>query len=259
MTSQAPGANALFRLDGQAAIVTGAGAGIGRAIALMLAGAGAAVLAVDRDESGVERTRALIAESGGRASAIAADVSDAAATPVVVDRCVDQFGQLDVLVNNAGVYPPGAPLPALDQQMLDRTLDINFKATARYLSEAARRMRPGSRIINVSSVESLRPAGPGLLHYCASKAAVNALTRSGAVDLAPLGIRVNAILPGFVDTEGTRATPKEAAQHFAQRAPARRNGTPEDIAAAALYLASAAGAFVNGHCLVVDGGLTIAG
>lgn len=250
---------ALCRLDGQAAIVTGAAAGIGRAVAVMLASAGAAVLAVDRDADGVARTSALITEDGGSATPFTGDVTDDNAVAGAIDEVFRRYGRLDVLVNNAGVYPPAPPLPDYDQATVDRTLEVNFKGTLRWLAAAARRMQPGGRIINISSIEALRPDGPGLTHYAASKAAVNALTRSAALDLGPLGIRVNAILPGMVRTEGTSAMPQASWDRMAERTPSRRAGAPEDIAAAAVFLASGASSFINGQGLVVDGGLTIVG
>jgi len=129
----------------------------------------------------------------------------------------------------------------------------------RCTSEAAKCMQPGGRIINISSMESVRPSGPGATHYGTTKAALNGFTRASAVDLAPLGIRANAVLPGFIKTEGTAGMPQAALDHMAARAPSGRVGEPADIAAAVLYLASPASSYVNGHCLVVDGGTTIQG
>ena len=120
-------------------------------------------------------------------------------------------------------------------------------------------MEPNGRIINISSKDSLRPSGPGLSHYSASKAAINAITYAAAIDLGPRRIRVNAILPGFVVTQGTRDMPSELHQSVEQRAPSGRVGSPDDIAGVALFLASPASSYVNGHCLVVDGGLSSVG
>lgn len=250
---------ALFRLDGIVAIVTGAGAGIGRSIALMFAGAGAAVVAVDRDAESAANTVSLAEPAGGRVLALTADVALPADCQKIFDTTLSQFGRLDVLVNNAGIYPPFPRLPEIDWETFHRTFEINVHAALRCSCEAARHMKPGSRIINISSIESLRPSNPSTSHYGMSKATVNAMTRAAAVDLAPMGIRVNAILPGLVKTEGTRALPDATVAQFSQHAPSGRIGAPEDIAAAALFLASAASSYINGHCLVVDGGVTISG
>lgn len=260
MSPAATSVHSPFRLDGQTAIVTGAGAGIGRGIAWVFARAGASVVSIDQNSASAEETRARIEAAGGRAMAAAADVTDAAAAVAILDAVMERFGRLDILVNNAGVYPRGQPLPELARETFVRTLEINVTAAFQYICEAASRMKPGGCIINISSIESLRTAGPGIAQYCTSKAALNALTRSAAVDLAPKGIRVNAILPGIVRTEGTRASlATDAMGQLTQRIPSGRIGEPEDIAHAALFLASGAAAYVNGHCLTVDGGMTIAG
>lgn len=250
---------ALFRLDGQVAIVTGAGAGIGRGIAMIYAAAGARVLAVDLNQAAAEDTAQQIVQAGGQAKALGADIAGPDGAAAAVAAAIAAFGRLDILVNNAGIYPFGRCLPDIDWPTYERTFAVNVFGSLRCTAEAARKMQPGGRIINISSIESLRPSGPTNTHYSATKAALNALTRSSAVDLAPLGIRVNAILPGLVKTEGTAQVPQEFFNHLAARAPAGRAGAVEDIAGAALFLASAASAFVNGHCLVVDGGLTITG
>ena len=248
-----------FRLDGKTAIVTGSGAGIGRGIALMFARAGAAIAVVDLNRAAVEHTCALIAKEGGRALPFAVDVTNVAETKRVVEETVAKLGSIDVLVNNAGIYPPGSVLPEFSEDTFDKIFSVNVKATLRYMSEASRLMPSGSSIINMSSIESLRPDNIGLSFYCSSKAAINALTRSAALDLADKGIRVNAILPGVIATEGTSAMPEDFLKAFAQRTPSRRIGTTDDIAAAAVFLASSAASFVNGQSIVVDGGMTLAG
>ena len=251
--------SALFRLDGDVAIVTGAGAGLGHAIAVMLADAGASVVAADMDGELAQRTVGIIAGQGGKALAVTADVSEPASVTAMIEAAIAQFGRLDILVNNAGIYPPVPRLPEVDWPAYEKTFGVNVFGLLRCISEAAKRMQPGGRIINMSSMESIRPSGPSTAHYNTTKSAVNGLTRASAVDLAPLGIRVNAILPGLIKTEGTARMPQEMLDGIAAHAPSGRVGEPEDIAAAALFLASKASSYVNGHCLVVDGGTTIKG
>ena len=246
-------------LAGEVALVTGAGLGLGRAIAETLAKAGAAVVVVDSDGGQAEAAAAAIRTAGGRAVAVAVDV---AAPDGAVRACAEamaSFGRIDVLVNNAGIYPPAGVLPDIDFAVHERTYAVNVFGALRFIAEAARVMTAGGRIINVSSMESLRPSAPGLSHYSATKAALNAITRAAAVDLRPHGIRVNAVLPGLIHTEGTSIMPAEGFAIIEQRAPSGRVGVPADVAGPVLFLASALSAYVNGHCLVTDGGITIAG
>ena len=257
MTVSSAQVAALFRLDGEVALVTGAGAGIGRAIVETLAAAGAGIVAIERDPALADRVAQAIAASGGQCLAIAADVTDAGAMEASFDQAMARFGRLDILVNNAGIYPPFGRLPDCDWDLYQRTIDVNLHGAMRATTLAARRMVPGGRIINMSSMESLRPSSPATSPYSISKAAMNGLTRAAAVDLAPMGIRVNAVLPGVIRTEGTSALPESMIGAFAARAPSGRIGDPGDIAAAVLFLACPASSYVNGHCLVVDGGTSI--
>lgn len=250
--------DALFRLDGEVAIVTGAGAGLGRAIALMLARAGARVVAADLDGDRAAETVERIEAQGGEGLAIAVDVAAEDAAPDLIVATLHVYGRLDVLVNNAGIYPTVPRLPDMDWPAYRKTYEVNLFAPLRLISEAAQKMQPGGRIINISSMEGLRPSAAGVMAYSTTKAALNGVTRSAAVDLGPLGIRVNAVLPGFIHTEGT--SDKEALfGYISAKAPSGRVGQPDDIAGAALFLASRASSYVNGHCLVVDGGTTIVG
>ncbi|MET0371423.1 MAG: SDR family NAD(P)-dependent oxidoreductase, partial [Sphingobium sp.] len=234
--------------------VTGAGAGIGRAIALLFGAAGAFVVAADRDLAAAEATAAHL--SAGQALQL--DMADADAVRAAIAGVHAARGRIDVLVNNAGVYPM-MELDQLDAATWARTLGINLLGPSVALQAVAAVMQPGGRIVNISSIDSLRPSAPGLGHYGASKAALNALTRSAAVELGPRGIRVNALLPGVIATEGTSGSPDAHRQPFIDRAVVRRLGTPDDIARAALFLAGPLAAFVHGQQIVVDGGLTING
>lgn len=246
-----------FRLDDDVALVTGAGSGIGRGVAALLARAGATVIAGDRDAGLARATAAVIGEQGGRCVEAVFDVADEQAVGCAISQIADTHGRLDILVNNAGIYPV-RPLTEVDEATWNRTFDVNLRGAFWCMRAAAARMRNGGRIVNVSSIDSLRPSGPGLGHYGASKAALNALTRSAALEFGPLGIRVNAVLPGVIATEGTSQRPPEFVELGSSRTPLRRIGDPGDIAGAVLFLVSGAATFVQGHALVVDGGLTIA-
>ncbi|WP_317932016.1 SDR family NAD(P)-dependent oxidoreductase [Halioxenophilus sp. WMMB6] len=248
----------LLNLTGKSAIVTGAGAGIGRAIVKTLAQAGAVVTAVDRDADALAATESIIRQAGGEIATVVADVSDPASIDEVLQVALRPYQRVDILVNNAGIYPRGQAIPDLDTELFQATLQLNLMATFGYLSAAAKVMPAGGAIINISSNVSLRPTSPGIAHYCSSKAAVNALTRSAAVDLSGRSIRVNAVLPGIVATEGTSAL-ADMYDQFAQRTPSGRIGQPEDVANTVLFLVSPAATFINGQSIVVDGGASIVG
>jgi NAD(P)-dependent dehydrogenase (short-subunit alcohol dehydrogenase family) len=247
---------ALFDLGGEVAVVTGAGRGIGEGIARTFAGAGASVVVAARRSHEVERVAAEIAAEGGAALAVPTDVTDPAALAHLAEATKERFGRCSIWVNNAGGSPVRSPLRELERDVWDQTIALNLTAVWEAAVVAAGAMETGT-IINVSSLAGFGPV-PGSGHYAAAKAAVHSLTQTLARELAP-HIRVNAIAPGQVPTEVMmEALDLEDAdlERFRTRSriPLERFGTPEDIGAAALYLASPAAAWVTGQILVVSGG-----
>lgn len=246
----------LFDLTGEVAVVTGAGRGIGEGIARTLAGAGAAVVVAARRNNEVEQVAARIDAEGGDALAVSADVTDPDALAHLVDATRERFGRCSIWVNNAGGSPVRAPLLDLERATWDQTIALNLTAVWEASVLAARTMESGS-IINISSLAGFGPV-PGSGHYAAAKAAVHSLTQTLARELAPR-IRVNAIAPGSVPTEvmmeALQLERDDLEQYRARaRIPLERLGTPDDIGATALYLASPAAAWVTGQILVVSGG-----
>jgi NAD(P)-dependent dehydrogenase (short-subunit alcohol dehydrogenase family) len=246
-----------FELTGKVAVVTGGGQGIGEGIAKGFADAGAAVVVAARHSERVARVAAEIEALGGRALAVPTDVTDRSAVEALADAAVDAFGSLDVWVNNAGGSPLRSPLRELSEDDWDACMALNLTAVWRASVIAASRMANGGCIINISSPAATR-AVPGSGHYSAAKAGVNALTLTMSVELAP-AIRVNGIAPGFVPTEVMMTaldTDVAALERMAEkRIPLQRLGTPGDMAAAAIYLASDAGSWVTGQTLTIAGGL----
>lgn len=252
----------VFSLRDRTAIVTGAGSGLGLAVAEAFAQFGARVAVVDLDEAAARAVAQGIEASGGRAVALRCDVADHAQVHAAVAATVEQLGDIHVLVANAGVGDR-APAEQMTPGQWQRVVDINLSGVW-YVDQAVGRhmIERGIRgaIINTSSVTSLIGITTGNANYAATKGGINALTRTLAIEWAPHGIRVNAIAPTHVRTalieEKMRNEPGMA-EFFLGNIPLGRMGEPEDIAAAAIYLASDAGSLVSGHVLVVDGGHSI--
>lgn len=243
-----------FRLDGEVALVTGAGAGIGRAIARVFAAAGAAVVVSDLRAELAEVAAAEIAEAGGRAIGIGCNVTEEGDLQAAVRTAVDRFGALTVLVNNAG---GGGPKP-FDMPIGDFrwAFELNLFSLFRLSQLAAPHMAAAGRgaILNISSMAG-ENRNARMTSYGSSKAAVNHLTRNMAFDLGPKGIRVNAIAPGAIRTEALASvlTP-EIETAMLRHTPLGRLGQPQDIANAALFLCSPASSWISGQILTVSGG-----
>jgi NAD(P)-dependent dehydrogenase (short-subunit alcohol dehydrogenase family) len=245
-----------FRLDGKVAIVTGASSGLGVAFGTALAEAGADLVLVGRRADRLEQTRKLVTDIGRRAITVTADVSLPEAAQAVVDAALNEFGQVDVLVNNAG---KGTAVPATREtpDQFREVIDINLNGCYWMAQACGRVMAPGSAIVNISSVVALTSGGLPQAAYSASKAAVIGLTRDLAVQwTGRKGIRVNALAPGFFPSEMTDEFPEGYIDSQLPRVPAGRAGDPAELAAAVVFLASPAAAYITATTLVVDGGLT---
>jgi gluconate 5-dehydrogenase len=246
-----------FSLANRVALVTGSSRGIGHAIAQGLAAAGARVILHGRDP---DRLAASAANFQNLAGTLAFDVSDLAATKAAFETIAKQHGRLDILVNNAGVIPRKPLLETTDEDWA-QVIDSNLSAYFRLSREAARLMVPAKsgRIIMISSIMGLvgRPTIPG---YITAKAGLHGMVRALSAELAPLGITVNAIAPGFMPTDATEVLHNDPKfnEWISTRAPMGRWGDPSELAGPAVFLASNAASYVTGHILVVDGGLTAA-
>jgi NAD(P)-dependent dehydrogenase (short-subunit alcohol dehydrogenase family) len=249
-----------MRLLNDVTIVTGAARGIGSQIARRFAEEGARVVVADLDEERAEQVAASITAAGGTAIAAGVDITSQQQVERLMALAVSRFGKLDVLVNNAGVGL-NQPLLATTLEQWEHVLRVNLTGTFLCAQAAARVMvkQRSGRIVNVASISGQR-GGQGRAAYGASKAGVILLTRVMAVELAPHGVRVNAISPGPVVTEMSNGTHTPATrQAYHDRIPLGRYGEQQEIAAAALFLASTESSFVNGHTLNVDGGFYSAG
>lgn len=248
----------MFSLKGKVVVVTGAAKGIGKGIALAMAEAGADVVVSDLALSDCEAVAKEIKGKGRRALAVKADVSKKADVENLVESAAKKLGRVDVMVNNAGIFP-FKPFAEMDEAFLDKVLAVNLKGVLFGCQAAGKQMAKqgkGGRIINISSIASL-VGYAGLVHYCASKGGVTAATRAMALELAPHKITVNAIAPGAVQTPGIGAVDEKMLKQIVQTIPIGRIGEPEDIAAAAVFLASDEAGYVTGAVLVSDGGTTV--
>jgi 3-oxoacyl-[acyl-carrier protein] reductase len=247
----------VLSLTGRVAVVTGAGRGIGAATARLLAQAGAQVALVDRDAAGVTQTVEQIGVAGGEALHFTNDVTDSFAVERTFDRVAEEWGRLDVLVNNAGTLRE-APLEDLTDDDFRDTLDVNLRA-AMVCARAAlpHMLRQGrGRILSAAS-GSTRLGSQGLTAYAAAKAGIVGMTRTWARELGRYKIRVNAVAPGYVKTEILSTMPQKILDAMVEHTPLGRIGSTEDVANAYLWLASDQASFVTGHCLSVDGGVVV--
>ncbi len=266
-----PALATLFTLTGRAALVTGGARGIGAAIAARFAEAGADVALLDSDGEAAQVTaQAIATRTGRRVIAMVADVADLPTLRTTIAEAATICGRLDICVANAGIYPFAAAF-AVDEAIWDRTQDVTLKGAFFTAQAAARQMMThghGGRILMIGSTSSTRPSG-NLAHYDAAKAGVRMLARSLALEWARHAITVNVIVPGEIDTPGTRANAVDLTQAggatlvdmhdpaFLARIPLGRLGTADDVARAAVFLASDAASYITGATLTVDGGILL--
>jgi NAD(P)-dependent dehydrogenase (short-subunit alcohol dehydrogenase family) len=247
----------VLRVDGKVALVTGGTKGIGRAIAETLVAAGAAVCVTARRQEELDETVRTLRAAGGNATCHAGSVGDPEAVEAGVAHCLAELGGLDILVNNAATNPWYGPVVAADLGAVAKTWRTNQEGPLRYVQAAwnAAMADKGGVVLNMSSVGGLRPsAGIGI--YNISKAALIHMTKQLAIELAPT-VRVNALAPGIIKTSFSRALYEADEAGTAARQPMGRLGTPDDVAAAALFLVSDASSWMTGEVLVVDGGGTL--
>lgn len=245
-------------LDGKCALVTGASRGIGRAVALKLASEGAKVaLNFAGNETAANEVRQEIEAAGGQAILVKADVANEAAVQEMVQKTADAFGRIDILVNNAGITRDGL-LARMKEEDWDAVLSTNLKGvflTTKAVAKLMMKQRAG-RIVNMASVVGVT-GNAGQANYSAAKAGVIGFTKTIARELASRGVTVNAVAPGFIDTDMTSVLSDKAKEAALTGIPLGRMGTPEDVAAAVLFLASDQASYVTGQVLHVDGGMVM--
>jgi NAD(P)-dependent dehydrogenase (short-subunit alcohol dehydrogenase family) len=250
----------MFDLNGKVAIVTGASRGIGEVIALALSQAGVAVALTSRKLENVAPLAEKIEADGGKALALQAHSGISAHAEAAVQQTLERFGRVDIAVNNAGTNPHFGPILTAEESQWDKIFEVNVKGYFFLAKAVAPRMKRqgGGKIINIASIAGLNP-GPMMGVYSTSKAAIIMLTKVLAIELAPDNIQVNAIAPGFVRTKFSAAlwSNPQIKQTLERHTPQGRIANPEEVAGAAVYLASDASSFTTGSVLVVDGGFSL--
>lgn len=245
-------------LDGKVAIITGASRGIGRAIALEMAARGAIVIInYNGSKDKALEVKQEIESNGGQAAVYQCNVSEYAGCEAFIQSIIKEFGRLDIVVNNAGITKDGL-LMKMSEEDFDRVIDVNLKGafnTTRFASRQMLKQRSG-RIINMSSVVGI-VGNAGQANYAASKAGIIGLTKAAARELASRGITVNAVAPGFIETEMTDILPDAVKEASAAQIPLGKFGKPEDIAKTVAFLASKDAAYITGQVIQVDGGMAI--
>jgi NAD(P)-dependent dehydrogenase (short-subunit alcohol dehydrogenase family) len=253
-------------LAGKVAIITGAAKGMGRAHALTLAKAGAKVVVTDIDVPGTQKVVEEIKKERGEAISVKCDQSQKSDVDNVIKETLDKFGKIDILVNNAGIFP-SKPFLEMEERDFEKVIDINLKGYFLMAQAAAKEMKnnnPNERgqrgaIVNIASIAAV-VGFPGLVHYCASKGGVVGMSRAIALELAPLGIRINTIDPGAIDTPGASMSsmPEEQRKAIMAPIPMKRQADAQEVANAVLFLASDEASYMTGAEVVVDGGWVIA-
>jgi 3-oxoacyl-[acyl-carrier protein] reductase len=244
------------RLDGKCAIVTGAGRGIGAAIAKVFAREGASVLVTNRSAKRGEQTTREIVKAGGQASFLEVDVTDRAAVKAMAGEAVKRYGRLDILAHNAGIFP-SAMVEKMTEDEWNEVIDTNLTSAFRAVKACLPQMKKQSygRIVITSSITGPRVGYPGWAHYGASKAGLNGFIRSAALEFANLGITINGVEPGNIQIRPlSTAAGRHHDEAMRPAIPVGHLGEPDDIAHAALYLASDEAKFVTGQTITVDGG-----
>jgi NAD(P)-dependent dehydrogenase (short-subunit alcohol dehydrogenase family) len=246
---------------GKVAFVTGAAGGIGRATALAFAREGAGVVVADVSEQGNQETARMIEEAGGRALAVRCDVTRSEDAKAALDKAVETFGRLDVAFNNAGVEQPIMPAADLTEEEWDRIVAINLRGVFLCMKHEIPLMleQGGGAIVNTSSGAGVKGFA-GQAAYCAAKYGIVGLSKAAALDYAKANIRVNAVCPGIIETpmmDRFSGGTSEGRERVIAQEPIGRMGTPEEIAAAVVWLCSDAASFATGHAMVVDGGQTV--
>jgi 2-dehydro-3-deoxy-D-gluconate 5-dehydrogenase len=260
----------LLNLTGKTAIITGGAKGIGYGISYRLAEAGAHVLIADLDTEAAQATAKELGDKGWSAQALSVDVSDENAVQDMVKHCQATFNSLDILINNAGIYP-NQPIAAMTKADFERVVNVNLRSvflTTKYASQVMKQSGQGGRIINITSIDALHPSMVGLAHYDASKHGLWGFTKNSALELAPHNIWVNAIAPGGIITPGVQAlqkgqkmpaegNPQDVIETFLSKIPMHRFGDPDEIGKVALFLASDLASYMTGSQIVVDGGVLL--